>query len=133
MIQRSRPAASQFPPRMPVTEVGKLPLGGGCMLGLVGDGTPELSCSPCAYGCVSLRPLYCPMNEPSSLNWMSTLSPYSTRLSSLSRFRSGHSERWLNERFSSLSLLNNQMRTNQIGTMGRSGDGRSPPRRQPVI
>lgn len=105
---------SQFPLRMPVTEVGKRPLDGGSMLGLVGDGIPELPCSPCAYAFVSLRPLYCPMNEPSSLNWMSTLSPYSTRLSSLSRFRSGQSERWLNERFSSLSLLHNQIHTNQI-------------------
>lgn len=105
---------SQFPLRMPVTEVGKWPLDGGSMLGLVGDGIPELPCSPCGYGFVSLRPLYCPINEPSSLNWMSTLSPYSTRLSSLSRFRSGHSERWLKERFSSLSLLHNQIHTNQI-------------------
>lgn len=126
VIRQSRPVVSQFPPKTPVMEVERLPLRGGSMPGLVGDGIPELSCSPCGYGCVSLRPLYCPMNEPSSLNWMSTLSPYSTRLSSLARFRSGHSERWLKERFSSLSLLNNRIHANQIRTISRLDDVSSP-------
>lgn len=72
--------------------------GGGAEL--TGEVGPELSL-PWGTG---PRPLYWPMNEPSSLNWMSTLSPYSARESSLPSLLSPHSDGWLSERFSSPSL-----------------------------
>ena len=73
---------------------------GGGGTGLTGEAGPELSL-PWGTG---PRPLYWPMNEPSSLNWMSTLSPYSARESSLPSLLSPHRDGWLSERFSSASL-----------------------------
>lgn len=72
--------------------------GGGAEL--TGEVGPELSL-PWGTG---PRPLYWPMKEPSSLNWMSTLSPYSANESSLPSLLSPHRDGWLSERFSSTSL-----------------------------
>lgn len=73
---------------------------GGGGTGLTGDVGPELSL-PWGTG---PRPLYWPMKDPSSLNWMSTLSPYSASESSLPSLLSPQMEGWLSERFSSPSL-----------------------------
>lgn len=79
--------------------------GGGAVLS--GEAGPELSL-PTGAGA---RPLYWPMKEPSSLNWMSTLSPYSARESSLDRLLSPQSDGWLSERFSSVSLGEDERET----------------------
>lgn len=78
---------------------------GGGGTALTGEAGPELSLP---WGTGTL-PLYWPMNEPSSLNWMSTLSPYSARESSLPILLS-HRDGWLSERFSSTSLHKNKIR-----------------------
>lgn len=72
---------------------------GGGGTALTGEAGPELSLP---WG-TDARPLYWPMKEPSSLNWMSTLSPYSARESTLPILLSSR-DCWLSERFSSPSL-----------------------------
>lgn len=73
---------------------------GGGGTAVTGEAGPELSW-PCGTG---PRPLYWPMKDPSSLNWISTLSPYSARESSLPSLLSPQRDGWLSECFSSPSL-----------------------------